>query len=289
MAHFSFEVSVLWGEPIMQVSAIHTENALIRDSTTNEKTTKAYWEASHSQPRWRLPSRLNVGTSNILRLLGRKVEPGMKVLEIGCAPGKHLAYLAKKRQARVCGLDYSEPGIAFSKELFSRLRLAGEFRCENVFATEFPESSFDVVYSLGVIEHFDNPLPLIEKHLLLASVGGLVLLAVPNYAGIYGRFQRHFDPENLKIHNLDIMNRKTLTRLAPKGLACETVVYPSGRLSPWIIHFETKWPVPVAKGMSYALNALGLLQPFEIGPLCPMLVLSMRRRGDDKSEICAHF
>jgi cyclopropane fatty-acyl-phospholipid synthase-like methyltransferase len=92
-------------------------------SIAGEKAPKAYWEATHSQPRWRLPSRLIVATRNILRLLGTAVEPGMRVLEIGCAPGKHLAYLAKVRQARVCGLDYSEPGIAFSRELFSRLGL----------------------------------------------------------------------------------------------------------------------------------------------------------------------
>jgi len=242
-----------------------------------EKATKAYWEATHSQPRWRLPSRLSVATRNILQLLGTAVEPGMRVLEIGCAPGKHLAYLAKVHQARVCGLDYSEPGIAFSRELFSRLGLEAEFRCEDVLVTTFPQGSFDVVYSLGVIEHFENPQPLIEKHLLLAKIGGLVLIAVPNYEGLYGRLQRHFDPENLKIHNLTVMNRETLADLAPEHLAYEPIVFRSGRLSPWIIHFYKRWPAPVAKGVTYALNALGLLQPFVIGPLCPLLVLRMRR------------
>jgi 2-polyprenyl-3-methyl-5-hydroxy-6-metoxy-1,4-benzoquinol methylase len=202
----------------------------------------------------------------------------MRVLEVGCAPGKHLAYLAKLRKARVYGVDYSEPGIAFSKQLFSRLHLQGEFRCEDVFTTTFPKGFFDVVYSLGVIEHFDNPRAVIEAHVLLARIGGLVLIAVPNYAGIYGRLQRFFDPENLKIHNLDVMNCETLTDLAPKHLACKPLAYRSGRLSPWIIHIRERWPATLAKGISYALNALGLVQPFEIGPLCPLLVLSMKRR-----------
>jgi hypothetical protein len=73
------------------------------------------------------------------------------------------------------------------------------------------------------------------------------------------------------------MNCETLVGLAPEYLPCEPVAYRCGRLSPWIIHFQIRWPAPLAMGVSYALNALGLLQPFDIGPLCPMLVLSIKR------------
>jgi 2-polyprenyl-3-methyl-5-hydroxy-6-metoxy-1,4-benzoquinol methylase len=249
----------------------------VNNSLSTEKVTQAYWETTHTQPRWRLPSRLNVGVSNILRLISTRVKPGMRVLEIGCAPGKHLAYLAKVRQARVYGLDFSESGIAFTRELFSRLGLIGEFRCENILAATLPEAFFDLVYSLGVIEHFDDPRPIIERHLCLVKPGGLVLITVPNYGGFYGRLQRHFDPENLSIHNLQVTHCEALIRLAPKHLACVARAYRSGRLCPWMIHFEKRWPAPVAKGVSYLLNALGLLQLFDIGPLCPLLVLSMTR------------
>jgi len=258
------------GSPLLQES--------IGSGMTGEKTTRAYWEETHLQPRWQLPSRLNVGTRNVMRLLVDKVQPEMRVLEIGCAPGKHLAYLARKRRARVCGLDYSEPGIAHCRDLFSRLGLEGEFRCEDIFATLLPEGSFDLVYSLGVIEHFDDPRPLIDKHLRLAKNGGLVLITVPNYAGLYGRLQTYFDPENLKLHNLDVMSRETLASLAQNTLACESEVHRCGRLSPWVIHLQKRWPEPIARLISHALNTLGLVQPFDIGILCPMLVLSIRRK-----------
>lgn len=243
-----------------------------------EKTTKEYWETTHSQPRKRLPSRLNVGTGDILRLLAGCVNPGMSVLEIGCAPGKHMAYLAQSRGAVVSGLDYSHPGIAFCRDLFSSLKLQGEFRCEDIFQTTFFEGSFDLVYSLGVIEHFDDPSPIVEKHLRLAKKGGKVLITVPNYTKIYGRIQRHFDPENLRIHNLETMNTSTLFRSVPKDLADHVEVFPYGRMSPWLIHLHKRWPGLLAKGTSYALNVAGLVQPFRIEALCSMLVLSMRRR-----------
>jgi len=243
----------------------------------SEKISRVYWEGTHSQPRWQLPSRLNVGVRNALSLLSSHVQPGMRVLEIGCAPGKHLAYLAKVREASVCGLDYSGPGIANSRELFRRLGLEAEFRCEDLHHSTFPERSFDLVYSLGVVEHFQDPKPAIESHLTLAKPGGVVLIAVPNYGGLYGRIQRYFDPENLGIHNLDIMTQAELLRLPPAEMPGDVSAFPSGRLSPWIINFEKKWPAPVALGVSLTLNALGLLQPFDIRPLCPFLVLKMTK------------
>lgn len=202
---------------------------------------------------------------------------GARVLEIGCAPGKHLAYIAKFRDAKVTGLDYSEPGIAFCRELFSRLGVQGEFRCENLLSTTLPAESFDVVYSLGVVEHFDDPRPAIEQHLRLAKAGGLVLITVPNYGGVYGTLQRYFDPENLKIHNLDIITPEHLRAAVPGGEASNVRVFPAGRLSPWLIHFQRRWPTVVSRGVSYLLNVIGLAQPFEVKPLCPMLVLKIQR------------
>jgi len=254
----------------------------------SEKISRAYWESTHTQPRWRLPSKLNVGVGNVLRLLRSHVQPGMRVLEIGCAPGKHLAYLAKVRGARVCGLDYSEPGIANSRELFQRLGLEAEFRCEDLHQSTFPERSFDVVYSLGVVEHFRNPNPAIQRHLTMAKPGGVVLITVPNYGGLYGRIQRYFDPENLGIHNLDIMSPAELRRLAPAEMLEDVKACRSGRLSPWIINFEKKWSAPVARVVSLALNVLGLLQPFEIGPLCPFLMLKMTKRTTIPNNTMCH-
>jgi 2-polyprenyl-3-methyl-5-hydroxy-6-metoxy-1,4-benzoquinol methylase len=242
-----------------------------------EKSTKEYWESTHSQPRWRLPSPLNVGTRNALHLLRRFVHPSMRVLEIGCAPGKYLAYLAKRRSAEVWGLDYSAPGIRLCRELFDNLHLQGSFVQENLLSTSLPGGFFDVVYSLGVIEHFDDPRHIVEQHLLLAKPGGLVLIAIPNYRGIYRYLQQQFDPDNLKIHNLDIMERTALSRLAPASMTAEVSAFPSGNFSPWLISFQKRWPAPMARAICHAMNLVGILQPFGIGALCPFLVLLIRR------------
>jgi len=244
----------------------------------NEKVAADYWRSTHFQPRWRLPSRLNISTNNLLRVITEYTRPGMRVLEIGCAPGKYLAYLAKVQKATVCGVDYSEPGVAFSRRLFSKLNLPGEFRCENIFTTTLPEASFDLVYSLGVIEHFEDARAIVQKHLFLTKPGGRVVITIPNFGGVYARLERHFSPELLSMHNLQLMSCQALLQLTRDLEACEATAYRSGHLSPWILNFEKKWPAALAKATSFSLNALGLVQPFDIGPLCPLLVLTMKKR-----------
>ncbi len=241
-------------------------------------TTPEHWDAAWSTPpRLRLPSPLWIGVRDLQRLLRAYVKPGMSVLEVGCAPGKTLAWAARALGARVAGLDYSPRGLEFARALFRHCGVAGDLRCEDVFATTFAPGTFDVVFSVGVIEHFDDPREIVQRHVLLAKPGGVALIAVPNYAGVYGRLQRRFDPGNLAIHNLAIMSPGALKALAPRELVGTVDAYPAGRLSPWLISFEKRWPRSVARGVCFLLNGVGLLQPRDVAPLCPTLVLALRR------------
>ncbi len=245
---------------------------------TGPKTDVAYWEGQYGRPpRMRLPSSLWVGTKNFKRLLAREVAPGARVLEIGFAPGKYLAWVAKVLGARVAGVDFAENGIATARRLFSALGIEGDLRHEDVFQTTFPPGSFDLVYSLGVIEHFDDPRPLVRIHASLLAPGGTALIAIPNYRGLYGSIQRRFDVASLAIHNLDIMTVDALADLAPRDLVSRVEVYRFGRLLPGLISFHRRWPAPAAAAAVAALNLAGLMQPFDVGALCPWLVLHMHR------------
>jgi SAM-dependent methyltransferase len=228
----------------------------------------------------RLPSGLLVSTRNLQRLLKTHIKPGMQVLEIGCAPGKTLSWVAKDLQANVAGLDYSKRGIQLSRQLFRILDIDSDLRCEDVFATTFSPGSFDIVYSTGVIEHFEDPREIVRCHVMLLKPGGKALIMVPHYGGLYGRIQRRFDPENLSLHNLNIMNLSALKELSPEDMVSESSAYPAGRMSPWIISFNKKWPQIFAKSTYCFLNLVGLVQPFDIARLCPLLVLELRRNMD---------
>src|SRR4051812_33658512 len=103
-----------------------------------KKTDVGHWEGAwRSSPRPRLPSLLSVSTANTVRILRDAVKPDVSFLEIGCAPGKILAYVATVLHAKVSGLDYSETGISQARTLFAALGLSADLRSEDVFATTF--------------------------------------------------------------------------------------------------------------------------------------------------------
>lgn len=244
-----------------------------------DKTDRSHWESTHQgDVRLGLPSPLNIATANTRRLLRRYVRAGHRVLEIGFAPGKQLAWVAAGLGAQVSGIDFSPPGIATARRLFSHLQLNGDLRCEDAFQTTFPKESFDVVYSLGVIEHFDDPAPLVRCHVDLLAPGGVAVIAIPNYGGLYGRLQRYFDPENLTIHNLSIMSPDSLRDVAPPDDAFTVRTFVEGRVSPWAVSWAHRWPRPLALAWQFGWNAAGLLQPFTVPALAPWLVLTIERR-----------
>ena len=248
---------------------------------SNELTSKGHWEEAWvAPPQWRLPSSLLVTTRNMQRLLRPAVRPGMRVIELGCAPGKILAWVAAGLGAHVAGLDYSERGIDWCRRLFETLRIPADLRCEDVFATTFEPRTFDVVYSAGLIEHFEDPRAIVKAHVTLVKPGGRAIVAIPDYGGIYGWLQRRLDPANLAVHNLRIMSPTALARLAPAELSGTIRTYRAGRLSPWQLSLERRLPSPLGRIAALALNGVGLVQPADISPFCPLLVLEISRRDE---------
>ena len=224
----------------------------------------------------RLPSGILVGTRNIQRLLKSHIKPGMQVLEIGCAPGKILAWVAKILRAEVSGIDFSSQGIENARCLFHHLGIAGNLRCEDIFETSFAEGSFDCVFSCGLIEHFNDPRKLIELHVKLLKSGGKALILIPNYAGIYVKLQRYFDSKVLALHNLEIMNPTSLMALAPNQLVTNVRAYVFGRPMA-IFTLGKKVPKRLARPLTLFLNVIGHLHPCDIKALCPLIVLEMTR------------
>jgi SAM-dependent methyltransferase len=258
------------------------------DSGGNELSTTSYWDGVWAGDiRLRLPSPYIVATRNLQRLLRRYLHRGDRFLEIGCAPGKILAWAAAEVGAQVSGLDYSERGIATSRHLFSALSLPGDLRCEDLGRTSFPAAGFDVVYSSGLIEHFADPTTVVRQHLELVRPGGTAVITVPDYSGLYGTLQRYFDTEILGIHNLDIMSTTALKALVPADAGHAVRAYHFGRFSPWQLTVEKRWPAPIALAVCHAANAAALLQPMDIRALCPMIVLEVITPARDAQRAAA--
>jgi len=240
-----------------------------------DKAGMEHWNDTWAyEPRMRLPWAYTSSIRDKMSLLRSAVRPGMKFLEIGCAPGKTLSWVAAVLRAEVSGVDYSEPGVRVARKLFRELHLTADLRNEDVFATTFGDQTFDVVYSAGVIEHFEDPSAIVRIHVKLLKSGGLALITVPNLGGWYGRIA---SPATLAIHNLDIMTPASLLELAPPELTASAESFRYGRFTLGMGAIDRQWG-RFSQLLRTASDLAGLLQPFPIAALCPTIVLKIRRK-----------
>ncbi len=145
-----------------------------------------------------------------------------KILEIGCARGTSLVYFAKEFGYEPYGVDYSEIGCKMAEENLKRAGINGTILCEDIFKTSLKKESFDVVYSAGLIEHFDDPDKIINKHIELLKRGGTLIITIPNFRDslyLSLRKLRGKEKELLETHNITIMDKGKLKEvLQGKGV-----------------------------------------------------------------------
>lgn len=232
-----------------------------------------HWDKRGGGAKPRLPSKLNAAVGDLLALLDPLVLPGSRVLEVGCAPGKFLLWCAMAKEAQACGVEYAPDSWQATVDMFRATGMSPDIRREDFMQTTFDSGSFDVVYSFGVIEHFDDPRPMVQKHFDMLRPGGTAIITVPHFGAgsLYGWLCKRMNRKAYDIHNVSIMSEVGMLALAPERSQARAYVY--GRFSP----FPLPWPRAIEKPVCYGLNMLSKMQPFKIKALCPWLVLEIKR------------
>jgi SAM-dependent methyltransferase len=240
----------------------------------------AYWEECWDvRPSTRTWSPFDPSLTDVQRLLRRHVKPGSDLLEIGFAPGKLLSCVARRLGARVSGIDYSPRGVEASRDLFERAGVSGDLRVEDVFATSFAPNSFDCVLSIGLIEHFDDPRPIVAKHVELARPGGTIVILVPNYGGRVGRLQNWLAPDNIAIHNIAIMRPGPMADLFDPASVASVRGFKYGRFHLGGVALERKLPRLVATALQRGFGLIGFAIPFRIPPASAFIAAVAVKKG----------
>ncbi len=139
-------------------------------------------------------------------------EKGSKILEVGSAPGEYLVAVHKKFGYIPYGIDYSASGIKRNIKTF----LNNNLDSNNIIHSDFfhedfqkkHKETFDIVYSIGFIEHFINVKDVISKHLNLLKRGGFLCVAIPNLRGFNYILLKIFNKDLISKHNLSIMEKE---------------------------------------------------------------------------------
>jgi len=101
----------------------------------------------------------------------------LRVLEVGCGLGTDGAQFAKAG-ADYTGIDLTQAAVDLARRRFELFNLPGTFRIADAEKLDFPDNSFDIVYSHGVLHHTpDTPGAIREVHRVLRPGGrALVML-----------------------------------------------------------------------------------------------------------------
>jgi SAM-dependent methyltransferase len=181
------------------------------------------------------------------RLLEQHVSPGSEVCEVGCGASTWLPVLAG-RGARTWGIDYSPDGLAIARANLERLGatatlILADVRDDNAL----PAGRFDVMFSAGLIEHFDDPESLLRTIARALRPGGVLITLVPNFAGIWGAIQRRVDPELYAVHR--VYTCAELDRVhGDAGLDVVTACEHFGGFGPLVVNYSRplhSWPPPL--------------------------------------------
>jgi cyclopropane fatty-acyl-phospholipid synthase-like methyltransferase len=138
-----------------------------------------------------------------------------RAIEVGGASGGYLAYFTRKFGWDAHVLDVSSSGCRRAIENFQRQRLPVTVHNIDLFKADGSLGKFDLVYSLGLIEHFENVGLVIRAHAKFVESGGYLVFGVPNFMGVYKKILSKLAPNILAMHNLsnlDASNWNTAER-----------------------------------------------------------------------------
>lgn len=126
---------------------------------------------------------------------------GQRVIEVGCANSVWLPYFASEHGCSVVGLDYSPTGCASAQALLTVAGIKGEIIYGDIWAPPAELlGAFDVVFTNGLVEHFEPTEHILTALSKLLRPGGMMLTVVPNMVGWTGQVQKRLDRKVFDIH-----------------------------------------------------------------------------------------
>jgi SAM-dependent methyltransferase len=122
-------------------------------------------EAHRYEKEWHIPTAADFASTR-----------GLRVLEIGCGMGTDGAQFAKAG-ANYAGIDLTDAAVELARKRFQVSGLKGEFRIADAERLDFPDASFDLVYSHGVLHHTpDIEAAVREIHRVLKPGGRAIVM-----------------------------------------------------------------------------------------------------------------
>lgn len=172
------------------------------NDVSDNLTEPAYWDKFWKSPFGSSATRLSHYYWLLSRKLATYAPAGSRAIELGCGGSVWLPTLAR-RGVDSWGIDYSDVGVKRANDVLARWGEHATVVRGDVFDREsLPESHFDLVYSMGLLEHFSDGDAYVARLWDLTKPGGHVLTTVPNLGSRWGQLQKAFDRDIFDAHRL---------------------------------------------------------------------------------------
>ncbi len=169
------------------MTQIHTPQPTGQDTTIQEQVVAMY--ERHPFPAY--TDKFRKASEEMvlkMRLLGlaEAAYTNKRILDCGCGTGEFTCWYAA-RGNDVTAVDLSGPSIAHAKKYAASYELEDRitFRQHSVLELDFPDDSFDIVYSYGVLHHTPDPYKGFQNMVRVCKPGGIVIVSVYS---LYSRF-----------------------------------------------------------------------------------------------------
>ncbi len=115
-------------------------------------------------------------------------------LELGSGRGTTSLYLSNSGYKDITMLDLAPEAFKMATGLFDHASLdVPKFVTADVRDTGLPDKSFDCIYNIGLLEHFEDPEPVLRETCRLLKPGGLMFMVIiPDYPFSKSIFSRIF-------------------------------------------------------------------------------------------------
>lgn len=192
--------------------------------TNNKLTTKKHWDEG-----WKRNFKPSIITENdypaIFTTLFKRYLPYNKkftCLEVGCVPGNYLIDLQRIFGYQIYGVDYSDR----IDMLHETMKLNGikQYKVWQADILQFDiDMQFDVVFSVGLIEHFRDPTLCIRKMSSLVKKGGYFIINVPHFRNLQYLIHYISNKNLFETHNLEYMEAKKMKKLVENVVQIQTL------------------------------------------------------------------
>lgn len=152
-----------------------------RSSTSQESAREHFWADAAPNPKAIDIDRYyhSYPGLGMLRALGELMPSSLedkKLLDVGCGVGYYFKYFRRKRASRLFGADTGLRLLNTAQTINPFIRVV-RARGEKL---PFPDEYFDIVISLGLVEHFPQPSLILNELARVLKTGGTLIVETPN-------------------------------------------------------------------------------------------------------------